>query len=62
MMLPLNTTLVISQDLFILHLKNIHTDCFTLNVIECIAQYCLQIDRSCWRPAEDKLTIQRSSA
>ena len=26
MLLPLNTTLVISQVLFILHLKNIHTD------------------------------------
>ena len=28
MMLPLKTTLVISQVLFILHLKNMHTDFF----------------------------------
>ena len=34
MMLPLKTPLVISQVLFILHLKNIHTDFFTLNVTE----------------------------
>ena len=37
MVLPLRTTLVMSQFFFILHLKNIHTDFFTLNVIECIA-------------------------
>ena len=35
MILPLKTTLVISQVLFILNLKT-HTDLFTLNVIECI--------------------------
>ena len=35
MILPLKTTLVISQVLFILNLKT-NTDLFTLNVIECI--------------------------
>ena len=41
MVLPLKTTLVMSQVLIILHLKNIHTEFFTLNVIECIAHACL---------------------
>ena len=37
MIMPLITTLVISQASFILHLKSMDTDLFTLNVIECIA-------------------------
>ena len=32
---------------------------FTLNVIECIAQYLSQIVRSCCSPAEDKLAIHK---
>ena len=36
MVLPLKTTLVISQIMFVLHLKNMYTDFFTLKVIECI--------------------------
>ena len=37
-----------------------HTDLRTLKVKECEAQYYSQIDSNCCRPAEDKLTIQRS--
>ena len=59
MMLPLNTTLVISQVLFILHLNNIHTDFLTLNVIDGIDG---GIDHKLTGVAEDKLTIQRSSS
>ena len=39
-----------------------HTDLRTLKDKECEAQYSSQIDSKCCRPAEDKLTIQRSSA
>ena len=39
-----------------------HTDLRTLKVKECETQYWSQIDSNCCSPAEDKLTIQRSSA
>ena len=39
-----------------------HTDLHTLKIIECEAQYLSQIDSNCCKPAEVKLTIQRSSA
>ena len=39
-----------------------HTDCLTLKVIEILAQYSSQIDNNFCKPAEDGLTMRRSSA
>ena len=52
----------LSQCLLTVHLKNIHTDYLTLNVIERLAQYSSQIDNNFCKVAKDKLMMHRSSA
>ena len=55
-LLPLDTT----EMLFILLLKNRHTDLRTLTVKECAARYLSLINSNCCKPVDAKLTIQRT--